>query len=113
MAKVLIVEDNVDLSTLFQVALGIDEIDSQICGDGRDAIPIIKKLEPSVIILDMHLPHVSGDIIYEYVTKHHPRISVLIVTADRELYGKYKAFASAFLKPMDLSDLREEVMAVL
>ena len=113
MSRVLIVEDNVDLSTLFQVALDIDNIASQICADGRDAIPTIKKLKPSVIILDMHLPHVSGGTIYDYVTNNHPNISVLVVTADRELYGKYKAFARAYLKPMNLLDLRKEVMAVL
>ena len=113
MSTVLIVEDNVDLSTLFKVVLEIDKIDSEICRDGREAIPAIKKLKPSVIILDMHLPHVDGDTIYAYVRENYPEIEVLIVTADREKFSTYSAIANAFLKPMDMNILRQEVRAAL
>jgi DNA-binding NtrC family response regulator len=113
MTKVLIIEDNVDLSNLFQMALGLDSISAAVCRDGRDAIEIIKKLKPKVILLDMHLPHVSGATIFAHLKENRPEITVLVITADRDLYSEYRNKGKAFLKPMDLTLLCGEVRAAL
>ncbi|MBT7190686.1 MAG: response regulator [Anaerolineae bacterium] len=113
MHKVLIVEDNVDLSNLFQMVLDLDGVPSEICRDGRDAEGVIESLQPRVVILDMHLPNVSGASIFKYLKKSHPEIAVLIVTADRDLYSEYRNKTKAFLKPMDMDVLRDEVRAAL
>jgi len=113
MSKVLIIEDNLDLSNLFQLALDLHGIPSEICRDGRDATGLIKRLRPQVVLLDMHLPHVSGATIFEYLKKKHPEIAVLIITADRDLYSEYKNKTKAFLKPMDMDALHHEVRSAL
>lgn len=113
MAKVLIIEDNVDLSNLFQMALGLDSISAEICRDGRDAIRIIEKQKPEIILLDMHLPHVSGATIFAYLKQNCPEITVLVITADRDLYSEYRNKGKAFLKPMDLTLLCREVRGAL
>ena len=113
MTKVLIIEDDVDLSNLFQMALGLDSISAEICRDGRDAIEIIEKLKPQVILLDMHLPHVSGATIFAYLKEKCPEIAALVITADRDLYSEYRNKSKAFLKPMDLTLLCSEVRAAL
>ena len=77
--------------------------------DGKDAIEAIERLKPKAILLDMHLPNVSGETIYEYLQNHHPGIVVLVITADRDLYSRYQNKGNAFLKPMDFSTLRKEV----
>lgn len=115
MATVLIVEDNLDLSTLFKMVLGLDQIEAEVCRDGRDALQKIQTTRPRVIILDMHLPHVSGEEIFAYVQEHHPQIIVLIVTADLELFGKYSLRhpRKTFQKPMEMTLFRAEVHKAL
>ena len=114
-ATVLIVEDNFDLSTLFQMVLGLDQIDAEVCRDGRTALQQIQATRPRVIILDMHLPHVSGEEIFAYVQENHPESTVLIVTADMELFGKYSLLhpRKTFQKPMEMDLFRAEVRAAL
>ncbi|MAT96666.1 MAG: hypothetical protein CL608_05940 [Anaerolineaceae bacterium] len=113
MSKVLIIEDNVDLSNLFQMVLDIHGISSEICRDGRDAAGAIDSIRPQVVVLDMHLPHVSGASIFEHIKKDYPEIAVLIVTADRDLYSEYRNKTKAFLKPMDMDALHHEVRSAL
>lgn len=85
MSQVLIIEDNVDLSTLFQMALEISGIQADI----------------------------SGETIYTHIKLHYKEIVVLVITADRQLYSKYKSQAKAFLKPMSMPELQSEVRAIL
>ena len=113
MSKVLIIEDNVDLSNLFQMVLDIHGISAEVCRDGRDAAGAIDSVRPQVVVLDMHLPHVSGASIFEHIEKDHPEIAVLIVTADRDLYSEYRNKTKAFLKPMDMDALHHEVRSAL
>ena len=114
-ATVLIVEDNFDLSALFQMVLGLDQIDAEVCRDGRTALEKIATEKPRVIILDMHLPYVSGEEIFAYVQENHPESIVLIVTADLELFGKYSLLhpRKTFQKPMEMDLFRAEVRAAL
>ena len=113
MSQVLIIEDNVDLSTLFQMALEISGIQADICRDERDALSKIRAQKPSVVLLDMHLPNISGETIYTHIKLHYKEIVVLVITADRQLYSKYKSQAKAFLKPMSMPELQSEVRAIL
>ena len=107
MSKVLIIEDNVDLSNLFQMVLDIHGISSEICRDGRDAAGAIDSVRPQVVVLDMHLPHVSGASIFEHIKKDHPEIAVLIVTADRDLYSEYRNKSFGALDVFDNFVLRD------
>jgi DNA-binding NtrC family response regulator len=113
--EVLAIEDTFDILKLYKLALGIDGIGINVCFDGKEAIGAIERLKPKAILLDMHLPNVSGEEIYEYLSKHHPGIVVLVITADRDIYSEYltKAKGRSFLKPLPVNDLREEVKNAL
>lgn len=110
--QVLAIEDTFDILKLYRIALGIDGIGINVCMDGKDAIEAIERLKPKAILLDMHLPHVSGETIFDYLKKHHPGIVVLVITADRDLYSEYRKKGNAFLKPMDFGTLREEIKKI-
>mgnify|MGYP000008793265 CR=1 FL=1 len=110
--EVLAIEDTFDILKLYKIALGIDGIGINVCFDGKDAIEAIERLKPKAILLDMHLPNVSGETIYDYLKEHHPGIVVLVITADRDLYSEYQGKGKAFLKPMDFGTLRDEVRAL-
>jgi DNA-binding NtrC family response regulator len=110
---VLAIEDTFDIVRLYKIALGIDGIGINVCFDGREAVEAIERLKPKAILLDMHLPYVDGETIYEYLKEKHPGIVVLVITADRDLYSKYSHKGNAFLKPMDFGTLRDEVKRIV
>ena len=107
--EVLAIEDAFDILKLYRTFLGMDGIGINVCQNGADAIEAIERLKPKVVLLDMHLPSVKGETIYEYLKDKHPGIVVLVVTADEALYKEYRDRGRAFLKPMDFGSVREEV----
>ena len=113
---VLVIEDDPTLGTLFKTFLSFDQIEATVCQRGRDALQRIdeQELNLSLVILDMHLPDMSGEEIFAYLQAEYPRIAIMIVTADSNLYSLYSTFhPKTFKKPMDMADFRAEVQASL
>ena len=58
-ARILIVEDNVDLLTILQEVLSAD-YEVVTAESGEAAIALARTLEPDLVLLDIHLPGMSG-----------------------------------------------------
>lgn len=56
----LIIEDNPELNTLFRQALEDAGFETDGILDGQEAETYLKTANPDVILLDLHLPQVSG-----------------------------------------------------
>lgn len=81
---VLIVEDDTELSEIFAFILQAADLQTEVVRDGLLALNRIKETLPDLIILDMHLPNVSGATILTQL-RQEPQltgIKVVIVTAD-------------------------------
>lgn len=55
-----IVEDHDMLSSLFEEALSEAGYETEVALDGRIASDRLQEITPYLILLDLHLPHVSG-----------------------------------------------------
>jgi CheY-like chemotaxis protein len=57
-------------------------------GDGKNAIKYVKKLIQSsqnpIILLDMELPDIPGDVIAKTLLKLKPELSIILITADEK-----------------------------
>ena len=58
--RVLVVEDDAELARLYCQSLGLRGIDCRIARDGLTALRSIEQQRPSLILLDLNLPTVSG-----------------------------------------------------
>jgi two-component system, cell cycle response regulator DivK len=58
--RVLVVEDNELNLKLFCDLLQAHGYDPQPVGDGREVIATARRLRPSLIVMDIQLPHVTG-----------------------------------------------------
>ncbi|RMG96248.1 MAG: response regulator [Chloroflexi bacterium] len=79
-----IIEDNEDLAALFSEVLESADYETEIIYDGQTAMSRLAQSTPDVIILDMHLPHIDGRKILDYV-RAEPRLAetrVVVATAD-------------------------------
>jgi two-component system cell cycle response regulator DivK len=109
----LVVEDDEDLSTIFGEALSAAGFEARIIRDGRTALEQLVNLEPYLVILDMHLPHISGDAILKYIRSESrfSRTTVVVVTADA-LMGEQAHDTADFvlIKPISFGQLRDLTM---
>jgi CheY-like chemotaxis protein len=80
----LIIEDDPKLAAIFSMALQQANYETKIIQDGQVAVQQLAITIPEVVILDLHLPFVSGADILTQI-RADPRLArtqVIVVTAD-------------------------------
>ena len=81
----LIDDEEAILSSTARVlrAAGIDNIVT--CQDPRDAMPLVDEHGAEVVLLDLAMPHVTGEELLGSLQQRHPEIPVIIVTASGDI----------------------------
>ena len=105
-----IIEDDQDLSTIFADALESVGYQVEQIKDGLQAQQRLKEDVPFVILLDMHLPHVSGaDLLQEIKADERFKDTyVMLTTADARLAEVYESTADfVMVKPISFVQLRD------
>ncbi len=104
-----IVEDNDDLSNIFDHALQAAGFATQVFQCGDTAYEALSTVSPDVVVLDLHLPYVEGVEIFKKIrtTSHLKYTRVIIVSADDCLADTLRDEADLVLiKPIDFEQLR-------
>ncbi|MDP3741626.1 MAG: response regulator [bacterium] len=107
--KVLVVEDDPSILELFVIVLKEQGFGVHVCTNGKDAFFLAKRYLPSLILLDLWIPDLSGEEVTR-ILKANPETShipVVIVSAQNNLPQIVKRIgADAYLsKPFDLDQL--------
>lgn len=108
----LIVEDDEDLANIFAEALRGVGFQVEHAADGQAAQERLKNgIAPYLILLDMHLPHISGADLLTNIIKKDDRLSnaiVIITTADARMGEAYTEQADfVLIKPISFIQLRD------
>jgi CheY-like chemotaxis protein len=103
---ILVVEDDPDLRTLYSSTLRVAGYEVQSVGDGLDALYHIENELPSLIVLDIGLPRISGRTVYEEIASHPRtrRTPIVVVTGDPGDLKETK-WLCILRKPVDLDAL--------
>src|SRR6187455_3195847 len=86
MIRLMLVDDHVLVRAGFRMILQ-QQADMEILGEagsGEEAIPLVRKLKPDVVLMDVHLPGLSGLEATERILKAQPEVRVVIVTMQEE-----------------------------
>ena len=108
----LIIEDDEDLASIFAEALRGVGFDVELVADGRVAQErLTNGTPPFLILLDMHLPHISGADLLTNVIKKDERFAksvVIITTADARMGESFSDMADfVMIKPISFVQLRD------
>jgi CheY-like chemotaxis protein len=108
----LIIEDDEDLASIFAEALRGVGFDVELVADGETAQERLKNDPvPFLILLDMHLPHISGADLLTNVIKKEERFAktiVIITTADARMGEAYTEQVDfVMIKPISFVQLRD------
>jgi CheY-like chemotaxis protein len=108
----LVIEDEEDLASIFSRVLDMGNFRCQSVRDGSLALEQLTLTLPDLVVLDLHLPHVSGVEILRRIRANerltHTR--VVVVTADLVKAETLAHLADAILvKPISINQLLETV----
>jgi len=119
MLSILIADDEPHVVELVRVTLEDDRVRVFDAGDGRGALAIAEALGPDLVLLDVHLPDVSGLEVCRRLRKH-PRLAatkVIMLTAaaqQDDIARGFSAGATDYLtkpfSPVRLLSLVERLM---
>ena len=107
-----VIEDDEDLAHIFAEALRGVGFAVEILPDGQVAQERLKKVPvPYLILLDMHIPHISGADLLTNIIKKDEQLAkavVIITTADARMGDAYSELADfVMVKPISFIQLRD------
>lgn len=105
-----VIEDDEDLATIFSEALQTAGYQVESIRDGLLAQARLAELEPHLVILDMHLPGISGaDLLTQIrADKRLAGTVVVIATADARMGEAFTDVADfVLIKPITFTQLRD------
>jgi two-component system cell cycle response regulator DivK len=106
----LIIEDDENQADIFSLALRRARFEVEIVQEGDKALTRLTEVVPAIVILDLHLPHVSGETILHQLRADQrlAQTRVILTTADAFLAGELREEADlVLLKPISPGQLRE------
>lgn len=54
-------------------------------GNAKEALVQVKKLEPDLVLMDMHMPHINGNEAVEHIKRNHPNTKILMLSGAENL----------------------------
>jgi CheY-like chemotaxis protein len=108
----LVIEDDLDLAEIFVTALQGAGYEVDHAADGKLAQEKLKgERVPSIILLDMHLPHISGgDLLMNTIKpdERYNNTTIIITTADARMGDMYQNDVDfVLIKPISFVQLRD------
>lgn len=106
----LVIEDDVDLANIFAEALQAADFDTEIIAAGDVALNRLKTVVPLVVVLDLHLPRVSGMEILPQIRSDArlAKTRVIVASADPVMADSMADIADLVLiKPISFGQLRD------
>jgi DNA-binding NtrC family response regulator len=107
---VLMVDDEEQALDSFEAVLLFASVNNIIrCVDSREVVPLLSRQEIEVMLLDLSMPHISGDELLSLVTKDFPEVPVIIVTGSNDVETAVACMKSGafdyMVKPVEESRL--------
>ena len=114
--QALIIEDDADAAFIWHKAMLDNDLDAKVITEGDKASQALRELVPDVILLDLHLPNVSGlDLLKQIrATSALQATKVVLITADYRMADSVETDADMVLiKPVTYSQVRQLIDRLL
>lgn len=106
----LVIEDDIEQLAIFTQALQLAEFETEAIRDGQQALDRLAETKPSMVILDLHLPYISGKEILRRIraSDHLQTTKIILATADAATAEMIRQDVDLVLiKPISFIQLRD------
>ena len=115
--KILIIEDDLDISKFLKMSLESEFFVVDECADGAKGSFLARTNEYDLIIIDYSLPSQNGDEVVAEIRSDSKTMPIIMLTVDSETDSKLKAFTAGvddyLSKPFVFEELLARVRALL
>ena len=117
MIRILIVEDDENISKMLAATLSIGDYEYDRCADGEEAVQTIINGTYDLILLDVMLPGMDGFAVLEHIRGESCETPVIFLTALGAVADKVKGLRGGaedyIVKPFNANEVMARVRAVL
>ncbi len=119
MTKILIVDDDIQITTLLDKLLSLEGFEASVVNDSSQAMEVARSIRPDFFILDLMMPQPNGFEICRFLRADpdFAETPILIITASDDSDSKaiaYVAGANDYItKPFDHEDLPIRIRSLL
>ena len=115
--RVLIVDDDRDISPMLSALMNKEGLTSMMAHDGETALRMVPVARPDMLLVDVKMPGIDGMTVLKRVKETDPHLPVVLITAYAEISASVAAMrAGAFdylAKPFDHPEVVRVVRAAL
>ncbi|GII94816.1 response regulator transcription factor [Sinosporangium siamense] len=115
-ARLLVVDDEPNIRELLSASLRYSGFDVVTACDGREAVRLVERMQPDLIVLDVMLPDLDGFAVTSRLRSAGHRMPVLYLTARDATEDKVAGLALGddyVTKPFSLEEVLARIRAVL
>lgn len=107
---ILVIDDEIPILLAVDTTLQMAGLKRVVtCSDSRRVMDMLEQHGASVILLDLNMPHVDGEILMPRIMKRYPDVPIIIITGTIDVETAVKAMKTGafdyIVKPVDESRL--------
>ena len=115
--RILIVDDDSDITVFFKLALNDAGFDADVYNDPIEALSNFKRNYYDLLLIDIRMPKMSGYELYKEIRKIDAEIKVIFLTASpfEDLQKVFPTFNKNYyiLKPVEINELIKKVNSII
>lgn len=117
MHKILVVEDDESIRNGISAILSENNYLVETAEDGAQALDMVKKTPPDLVVLDLNLPKITGESVCSEIKRTHKEIPVIMLTAKNRSSDVVQGFSLGaddyISKPFELTELLARIQVRL
>ncbi|MDH4265014.1 MAG: response regulator [Deltaproteobacteria bacterium] len=118
-AKILIVDDELDLTETIRFSLELEGCNVLVASNGEEGLNLARQEKPDLILLDLMLPKLDGYKVcrllkFDERYKHIPILMLTAKTQEKDkILGKETGANEYITKPFDMDELMAKIKSYL